>query len=205
MKVNRRDLLKKAGLGSLVLASLPKLGDALATPVWAQTPGVLNYHIATQSFAGPPGTPAAPQDRIQIYGQGAFRSSGLTGGGGWNHVKFPGANPPKGGPPLPIVAGGAWQAKQFISFNELGRYGVVVAGVLEMVVDLLREIPSPATIRGARLKVICNIGFAGLQTGQEEGIVLSIPGTSFFTGEKPGPFEPIPMVGLTAFTSVALQ
>jgi hypothetical protein len=110
-----------------------------------------------------------------------------------------------GGPALPIVAAGAWQAKQYISFSEIGRFGVLVAGVAEMVVDLWGTMPAPATIRGVRLRLICNIGFAGLDTGEHEGIALSIPGTSFFTGETPGPFVPVvPMFGLTAFSRVAL-
>ncbi len=206
MKVDRREFLKKAGLGTLAVASLPKLADALARPAWAQTGEALYYHLATHSFVGPtPGTPAAPQDRLMFYGQGTASPAGVTGGGAWNHTRFPGSNPPKGGPALPIVAAGAWQAKQYVSFNEIGRFGVLVAGIAEIVVDLLRTIPSVATIRGARLRLICNIGFAGLDTGEPEGIVLSIPGTPFFTGETPGPFAPVvPMFGLTAFSRLAL-
>ena len=206
MKLVRREFLTKAGLGSLVLTSLSEF-MTYSPSALAQTGEVLYYHLATHSFSGPtPGTPAAPQDRLMFYGQGTFSRSSVTGGGAWNHVKFPGSNPPKGSPALPIVAAGAWQAKQHISFNEIGRFGVLVAGVAEMVVDLLRTMPSPATIRGARLKLICNIGFAGLDTGQPEGIALSIAGTPFFTGETPGPFVPVvPMLGLTAFSKVALS
>ena len=57
----------------------------------------------------------------------------------------------------------------------------------------------------ANLRVVCNIGAAGLNTGEEEGFVLDIPGTPFTAGGMFGPFEPFtpvpggPTMGITVF------
>jgi hypothetical protein len=52
------------------------------------------------------------------------------------------------------------------------------------------------TIRGAMLKIVCNLGPAGLVTSpfQQEGFTLTIPGVP--------PFSPFtPNLGLTLFTA----
>ena len=49
----------------------------------------------------------------------------------------------------------------------------------------------------ANLRVVCNIGAAGLNTGEEEGFVLDIPGTPFTAGGMFGPFEPFTPVLLS--------
>ena len=199
MKIGRRRFLKKAGLGSAVLASLPMLADALAKPAWAQ--GRTNFHFFCLSVAGPQGaqpaaTPAAPQHAMIMAGQGDFdpsqAASRVSGGGLFVHFTFPGAAPPPGGAPLPVVASGMWGNGRLVSYRQIGTFGVQGAGVLELVVDLMREMPSKTVIRGARLKIVCHIGPAGLvNPGELEGFTLSIPGTEFFTGGTPGPFTPL--------------
>ncbi len=218
MKMERRELLRKAGLGSLALASLPKMLDVLAAPVWAE--GQTNFHFIALSLAGPPGTPTAQQHSLIMGGQGRFNpdrvGSQVEGGGVFVHFTSPGANPPPGGTPLPVVASGSWAARLLVSYKQIGMYGAAAAGVLDMVIDLHREIPSKAVIRGATLKVVCNIGPAGLVTGEREGFFLSIPGTDFGAGGKPGPFVPFgpvppppapaiaPGIGVTLFSIVSL-
>lgn len=49
---------------------------------------------------------------------------------------------------------------------------------------------TPATVR-----VVCNIGAAGLSTGEEEGATLTIPGAPF------GPFVPVANSALSIFTT----
>ncbi len=93
-----------------------------------------------------------------------------------------------------------------MSYKELGTYGIWASGVLEAVVDLLQQVPTKAEMRGARLKVVCNLGPAGLMTpGEAEGITLSIPGTEFSAGGNPGPFAPMAppsgASGVTVFTT----
>ncbi len=62
-----------------------------------------------------------------------------------------------------------------------------------------------AVIRGARLRLVVNLGAAALLTGQEEGFTRRIPGTDFFIGGTPGPFVPLsPRVGVALFTTVSI-
>lgn len=203
MKMDRREFLRKAGLGSITLASFPTLIDALATPARAQAGDLTYFHFWTQSAAGPAGTPASPQHRLFMGGEVRFDAgrpgSQAFGGGAYVHYLFPGANPPTGGTPLPIVSSGVWKPRLLVSYQKFAAWGVGTAGIAELVIDLFGEIPSKAVVRGARLRYICNIGGAGITTGDEEGFFLSVPGTDFFTGATPGPFRPlVPPTGPTS-------
>jgi hypothetical protein len=100
-----------------------------------------------------------------------------------------------GNPPLPLVASGTWTARLLTDYKELGTYAGLAAGTVDLVVDLQRKRPSPALIPGAVLRVFCNLGPAGLTTGEIEGYTLSIPGTDFSAGGTPGPFRQIPPGG----------
>ena len=200
MKIDRREFLRKAGLGSIALASLPTLANALAKPAWAQGARGFVFHAASR--AGPAGTPDRPAHQLIMGGMGQFAASKVgsqaEGGGVYTHTTVPGATP------RPIVASGTWKARLLVSYTEIGTWGVFAAGIAEMVVDLFPQVPSPAVVRGARLKVVCNIGPAGLvNPGEIEGYTLSVPGTDFFTGATPGPFQAIPPggVGLTVFST----
>lgn len=199
MKIDRREFLKKAGLGSIALASLPTLANALAKPAWAQGGG--RFTFAGLSRAGPEGTAAAPAHAIWMAGQGHFNpsraGSPVEGGGPYNHLTLPGT------PPRPLVAAGTWKARLLVSYTEIGKWGVLAAGILEMVVDLFTQLPSPAVVRGARLKIVGNLPFGGLvNPGEIAGYTLSVPGTDFFTGGTPGPFQPTG-VGATTFSIVS--
>lgn len=228
MKLDRREFLKKVGLGSIALASLPSLVDAMKSTAEAQAPGQINYHFACLSVGGPqgaqaPGTPAAPQHALVISGDGSFDparvASAVSGGGMYVHFTFPGASPPPGGTPLPIVASGTWGNGRLVSYAPNRTFGVQGTGVLQVVVDLFQEIPDKRVIRGAALKVVCVSGPAGVAIpGELEGITLSVPGTDFSAGGTPGPFTPTggraapgpglfgaPGVGITLFSIVPIS
>jgi hypothetical protein len=222
MKIDRRAFLKKAGIGSVALASLPVLADTLAKPAWAQ--GRVNFHLLSISVPGPqgaqpPGSPGAPQHQLAMGGQGNFDptqvASKVSGGGYFVHWLFPGANPPPGGTPLTVVASGTWGNGRLVSYKQAGTIGVQAAGVLQMVIDMFREVPSKAVMRGASLKIVCAVGAAGIIIpGELEGFTLSVPGTEFSAGGNPGPFTPVgafptprgpghsgsPGIGFTAFS-----
>jgi hypothetical protein len=205
MDAARREFLRNVGFGSIVLGSLPTLINTLATPTWAQ--GRMNFHFVTVSAAGPAGTAAQPQHLLANFGQGHFDASGgrsrVVGRGGFFHFTSPGT------PPLPLVGSGTWEARSLVSYKQIGKYGVAAAGIAEIVVDISQEMPSRAVIKGASLRVVCNLRPAGLiNPGEIEGVTLSIPGTEFVTSGTPGPFRPIASpdpagsVGLTVFTTV---
>ncbi|MGH2709335.1 MAG: hypothetical protein ACRDJK_13735, partial [Actinomycetota bacterium] len=90
-----------------------------------------------------------------------------------------------------FIATGSWRATRFLSFQEIGTWGVGVAGILEINIKLI-PCDRPV-IREASLVVVCNIGPAGLATGRPEGFVLAVRGME--------PFSPFhPELGLTFFT-----
>lgn len=194
MKVNRREFMRKVGAGSIALASLPALLDVLKQPALAQSER--GFVFLTVSAAG-------AQHLLAMGGAGRFdpaRGAGsVSGGGSFFHFQ------PAASPPFPLVASGTWKARLLTSYREIGTYGVAAAGIGEFVIDIERLRPSRASIRGAVLRVFCNLGPGGHQTGETEGITLSIPGTEFSAGGNPGTFRqitsppPAGSFGLTVF------
>jgi hypothetical protein len=110
--------------------------------------------------------------------------------GGGEFIHFDGTKPL---PTRDFIATGSWRATRFMSFEKIGTWGVGVAGILEMLIKLIPC--GEPTIRGATLKIVCNIGPAGLVTSpfQQEGFTLTVPGAP--------PFSPFtPNLGLTLLT-----
>jgi hypothetical protein len=182
--IERRELFKRAGIGSAALASFP----ALAGAAWAQGDdddgGRRRFYF--QAASGQAATIGGGES-ILMSGCGSFGARSVRGGGEFVH--FDGTKIPS----PDVIATGSWKATRFLSFNEIGTFGVGVAGILEMGIKLI-PCEGPA-VRGARLKIVCNIGVAGLVTDpfQEEGFTLTVPGLA--------PFSPFtPPVGLTFFT-----
>jgi hypothetical protein len=180
--MNRREFLKKAGIGSIALASLPAFANALATPALAD--GQTNFHFTAVSLG-----PSGPNllHTLVMAGDGKINPAQVEGGGSFNHVNNAASLPF----PKPLLASGTWKAKRLVSWNPIGTYGLFAAGVLEMEVDLVREIPSPAVIP-ATLEVVCNIPFVPLLTGKHEGFTLTVDGLQFT--------PQVPPVGVTLFT-----
>ena len=191
-EMQRRDFLKKAGTGAIAVASLPAWVGALSRVASADG-NEKGWHFVVVSHAG-------TKDLVALVGAGEVESDEVEGGGSFVHWDASAAGLPK-----PILASGTWKAKRLISFERVAdpthKGGALAAGELKMRVRLFREIPSPAEIR-ATLKVVCNLGFAGLSVpGEEEGVTLAIPDTPFARGATPGPFEPfVPALGLTSIT-----
>jgi hypothetical protein len=186
--IERRELFKRAGVGSVALASFP----ALAGAAWADDDdhdddGRRFYFQALSGRAATVGG----GETIVMSACGSFSDRSVRGGGEFVH--FDGRNPPS---PTNFIATGNWRATRFLSFVEIGTWGVGVAGVLEMEVKL---IPCDGPVRGARLKIVCNLGPAGLITEpfQQEGFTLTVP----VPGQPSIVFSPFtPNVGLTLFT-----
>ena len=178
--MDRRDFLKKAGVGTVALASFPALAEAASAKAYG--PG---YIFVGASHAET--TPDGVQHRIIMDGKGQFVGQSEVRGSGsfvhWNNA------PP--GTPKPIIATGRWKATGAKRANTIGTYGIYAGGFVEMLVDLFPQGKPP--ISGATLKVVCNLGPAGLHTDEgEEGFYLTIPG-----GEM-GTFEPFsPPLGVT--------
>jgi len=181
--MDRREILKRAGLGSLALASFPML----ATPALADDDqnGKRAFTFVAVSKAGIVG---GVDHWIIMEGTGRFHpeGGGVTGRGIFVHFN---AAPP--GTPKPILSSGRWKATKFVSYDHrIGTYGRIAPSILEVLVTLLPDAGTP--IKGATLRLICDVGPAGLDTGEPEGYKLTIPGAPF------GTFTPLdPPVGIT--------
>jgi hypothetical protein len=178
--ISRRHVLQGAGAVSVIgtlgipAAAFAQGGDAA---------GHMNLHFAALSQAASSGATGV----VLMAGTGRFTSSHIEAQGMFEHI-----NPatPK---PNVILNAGTWKAKKLVSFSLVGAYGVQVSGILTMNVDLVQDIPSPA-VMPAMLTVVCNIPFAPLLTGKDEGFSLDAPF---------GSFEPeMPTVGITIFSIV---
>jgi hypothetical protein len=178
-RIDRRRFLKRAGYGSVALASLAALGQRVI-PVWANDGDQIEFTFAAQSHA----TIAGVSHQVTMAGDGKFNSSQVEGGGSFNHFKV------VDGFPRPLLAAGTWKAKRLVSFHSIGTFGVFAAGLLELEVELIREFPSPLVVP-ASLEVVCNIGAVPLSTGKDEGFTLQAEGVSF---EPSG-------VGITLFST----
>ncbi|MBI1927270.1 hypothetical protein HYR99_23885 [Candidatus Poribacteria bacterium] len=121
--------------------------------------------------------------RIGLSGDGKFTANEVNATG--NFVHYDNAFP---GTPKPIIGSGTFRATKVLSYTgSMGVYGEIDAGIVEMEVDLF---PDGEQKIEAILRVICNIGIAGISTGEPEGFVLTVPSA----GLKFKPLDPV--VGL---------
>ncbi len=133
--------------------------------------------------------------RIAFEGAGAFdtKKHEVEGGGSYIHWDNNTA-----GTNVTIIDSGTWVPTEFLSFtltgsggpNGNGTAGPITSGILEMHVNLISDVDQSVT--SATFRLICNIGFANVSTGEVEGFRLTINGASF------GTFVPLtPTVGIT--------
>ncbi len=112
-------------------------------------------------------------DRVNLSGAGTFAISSVTGGGSFTRFT------PTGTAPFPIVDSGTWTARSFVSFTQTpgSPYGQGISGILTMQVELRPAGKQPVA---ATMQVVCNLGAAALDTGEEEGVKLTLSdGTKF--------------------------
>lgn len=189
MDIERRDFLKRVGVGSLGLATMPTLAQLLATPAWANGPS--NFHFVALSTAG---EVEGVTHVIAMNGDGVFGEERIRGGGAFVHFN----NDPDLPAPKPIIATGTWEARRFVGFESIGTWGVFEAGVLRMRAAL-QPVGGPEV--GAAMQVVCNLGPAGLINVDRSGNPLAEGYTVRAAGLTFVPFEP--PLGLTVFTTVA--
>jgi hypothetical protein len=165
---SRREFLKKAAVTGAGLATIPTLLGTLPQVAADEGENAPGYHFVVVSRKS-----GTPPDLVVLQGDGRVTPSKATGGGVFTHFV------PTGSPPFPIKAAGTWKPKHLDNFSLIGTYGTLAAGLLQMEVELVREIPSKAVIP-AHMKVVCNLGPAGLKNdGLEEGVYLDVAGLSF--------------------------
>src|SRR3972149_435387 len=98
MKMDRREFLRKAGLGSIALASLPTIVGSLATPAGAQGQRWYSFVVVSKGR-----TVGGGDHRLVLPGGGLLDARAGTGAGGGTYPPFATAPP---GPPKPILGVG---------------------------------------------------------------------------------------------------
>ena len=152
--------------------------------------------------------------RLGMNGSGVFNpvTGTVKGGGTFEHLDF-------GVPGLPktLLRSAEWEAKRVLKFTPclppdtcttpegIGpTYGHITPGVLDLEVDITYD--GGLELKGVVLKVICNIGFAGIINKNPvsgdpfpEGYLITLPDPDFGTLE----FKPLsPVIGITHIGTV---
>jgi hypothetical protein len=168
--MDRRQFVKHAGIGTLGLGALAASPVALA----GSRKGDGHQHFSLVSLSGTSAAEAGFDHVMLIEGAASFKAKtghvDHEGGGNFGHIRFTPAFPMG----QELIAGGTWEPTGFVSYTStLPDYGRVRPSVIVVTVALHPD--SGGSIEGTLL-VACNVGFAGLLTGQPEGFKLNLPG-----------------------------
>ena len=170
-EMNRKAFLAKAGAGTVAVASLPALLGAEAAFA-----GPSNGHrvYTFVSFSQAPAS-GGVLPRIGARGSGTFDpDAGWVKGGGTFFLFDQNSAVPK-----TILVQGNWDPTTIVDYTTLGlgSYAGVQPGILTVKADW------PGIGSGLTMELVCNVGPAGLATGEEEGWMLH--------GTPWGDFEPL--------------
>jgi hypothetical protein len=182
--MDRRDFVKRVGIGSLGVGALAVTPTALA----GYRKGDGHQHFSLVSFSGTSVAEGGSDNAMLLEGAASFKAKNgqvdREGGGNFAHIKFTPAFPMG----QELLASGKWEPTGFVSYTTTGlpNYGRVQPSII--VVTVVLEPDAGGSLEGT-LQVACNIGFVPLLTGQPEGFKLNLPGAglNFDT----------PLVGLT--------
>jgi hypothetical protein len=160
--VDRKEFVKRAGVGTVGLGALVASPAALAgRPGFTKGDG---HQHAT--FVCLSRVPAPSDHHLVMEGFVEFKAKNgkASGGGNFSHVRLPGPTP---------VADGKWEVTDFISYGPvIGDYGRIRSSILNVSVVL---VPDAGGSFAATLRVVCNVGFVPLMTGEPEGIQVNVP------------------------------
>ena len=183
-----------SAIAALLIAGMAWGGSSLARAA----EGHLHFMLVAVDVA--PDTDGV-KPLLVLSGNGSFTSGWVKGGGSYTYADVATEIPKT------ILSTGTWKATEVLKWtpSEGGAtYGRIRPGVLDLRIDLMPE--QGPVIKGATLRINCNVGLAGIknkdaETGEDlaEGFWLTIPATANFgpTGSV-GPFVPRdPILGLT--------
>jgi hypothetical protein len=181
--MDRRQFVKRAGIGTLGLGALAASPVAVA----GYRKGDGHQHFSLVSLSGTSAAEVGSDNVMLLEGAASFKAKtgqvDREGGGNFNHIRFTPAFPAG----QQLLASGTWEPTGFVSYTStLPDYGRVRPSIVVVTVALHPD--GGGSFEGTLL-VACNVGFAGLLTGQPEGFKLNLPGRglNFDT----------PLVGLT--------
>jgi hypothetical protein len=181
--MDRRQFVKHAGIGTLGLGALAASPVAVA----GFRKGDGHQHFSLVSLSGTSAAEVGSDNVMLLEGAASFKAKtgqvDREGGGNFNHIRFTPAFPAG----QQLLASGTWEPTGFVSYTStLPDYGRVRPSIVVVTVALHPD--GGGSFEGTLL-VACNVGFAGLLTGQPEGFQLNLPslGLNFDN----------PLVGLT--------
>jgi len=175
-QMDRKTLLERAGIGAGALALPALLGAEAAFAGPAN--GHRIYALVAFSQAPPvPGGPARPRLLVVCCGNFKPDAGQIRGGGSWSLVDWDGAF----GTAIPI-SWGRWQPRELVDYTTNFGPPANPAGIVQAtqasIIDMRADFEGLAD--NAPMRLICNIGPAGISTGQPEGYKATIPGYGEF-------------------------
>jgi hypothetical protein len=181
--MDRRQFVKHAGIGALGLGALAASPGAVA----GYRKGDGHQHFSLVSLSGTSAAEVGSDNVMLLEGAASFKAKtgqvDREGGGNFNHIRFTPAFPAG----QQLLASGTWEPTGFVSYTStLPDYGRVRPSIVVVTVALHPD--GGGSFEGTLL-VACNVGFAGLLTGQPEGFQLNLPGLGLNFDN--------PLVGLT--------
>jgi hypothetical protein len=170
--MDRREFVKRAGVGSIGLGTLAVTPAALAG--FRKGDGHQHFSLVAISTTS---AAEATNHAMVLEGAGSFnvktKHVDHQGGGNFVHIEnFPTGLP---GP----LASGTWDVTGFVSYvrtTPVSDYGRIRSSILVVTVVLRPD--AGGSLEGT-LEVICNVGPAGISTGQPEGFRLNLPAAGF--------------------------
>jgi hypothetical protein len=174
-EMDRRKFLKRAGIGTVVVAGAPMMAGMGASPAMADGEEGIGYFFAALDSAGTVRKPTSP-DAFLMQGCGHFdeRSGHISGSGFFVHYDGSSSVSPK-----PIKATGFWEARRLVSFAPGPAFGVQLTGIMVADVNLFRQSPEPEGVIPAQLTVVCNSPAIPFSTGEDEGFQLVVGALTF--------------------------
>ena len=181
--MDRRQFVKGAGIGALGLGALAASPVAFA----GYRKGDGHQHFSLVSLSGTSAAEVGSDNVMLLEGAASFKAKtgqvDREGGGNFNHITFTPAWPMG----QQLLASGTWEPTGFVSYTStLPDYGRVRPSIVVVTVALRPD--GGGSFEGTLL-VACNVGFAGLLTGEPEGFKLNLPGLGLNFDN--------PLVGLT--------
>lgn len=181
--MNRRDFLQRIGLGSLAAGSIPLLAQPAIAHLRSDDENQRHFRFVALSF--PPVESGIPPEAMVLEGTGIFAGRVRQANGDFQHITWP--------PPSTLLGHGLWKKKRDGAFSYqkgFGSFGEIEASILTMEIRMLPADDTGVDPFDAVLRVVCNVGPAGLLTGEDEGFTLTFPDGATF--------EPaVPPIGLT--------
>jgi hypothetical protein len=183
--VNRRAFLRRLGIGSLTAGTIPFLARPGLAHLESDEGNQRHFRFVALSF---PEGEESPTEAMVMEGTGIFGGGLSRGTGDFQHISWP--------PPSTLLGHGLWRERRILSYEAgFGSLAEIEASILTLRIRMLPGEDTGVDPFPATLKIACNVGPAGINTGLPEGYFLTLPdGTTFAPA--------VPAIGLTHISTM---